>query len=320
MINSKSPYTLLLTGGTGTFGEEFVNIILKDKKLKKIIIFSRDEMKQWHMQKKYTDKRIRFLIGDIRDENRLIMATKDVDYVFHAAAMKIVETAEYNPFECVQTNVIGAMNLVKACIHNKVKKVIALSTDKASSPINLYGASKLISDKIFLSAHSLVGKQKTLFSTVRYGNVIGSRGSLIPYFLKLNNDNNPYFPITDKKMTRFVITISEGVKFSIMAMNLMKGSEIFIKKLPSVKVIDIARAINPEKKIKFVGKQIGEKFAEELIGHEDSINAEEFKDYFIINNKKKLTKTNKKLFSYNSANNNKFLNIVEIKKIIKSYY
>ena len=319
MIKSKSFYTLLLTGGKGTFGEEFLKVILKDKKLKKIIIFSRDEMKQWHMKKKYLDKRIRFFIGDIRDENRLMMALKDVDYVFHAAAMKIVETAEYNPFECIQTNVVGAMNLVKASIHNKVKKVIALSTDKASSPINLYGASKLISDKIFLSAHSLVGKQRTLFSVVRYGNVIGSRGSLIPYFIKLNNKKNPYFPVTDKDMTRFVISINEGVKFSIMAMNLMKGSEIFIKKLPSVRIVDIAKAINPKKKIKFVGKGIGEKFSEELISLEDSTHVKEFKDYFIINDKKESIKTNKQLFSYNSANNNNFLNIKDIKKIINLY-
>lgn len=316
-IKSKSSYSLLLTGGTGTFGQEFLRVILKDKRLKKIIIFSRDEMKQWHMSKKYIDSRIRFFIGDIRDESRLNLALKDVDYVFHSAAMKIVDAAEYNPFECIQTNVVGAMNLVKACIHNKVKKIISLSTDKASSPINLYGASKLASDKIFLSANSLVGNQKTLFSIVRYGNVIASRGSLIPYLLKLNEDKKSFFPITDEKMTRFVITINEAVKFSIMSMNLMKGSEIFVKKLPSVKIVDIAKAINPYKKIKFIGKNTGEKLSEELIGEEDSEYTKEFKDYYIIQTKEKIIKKNKKKFSYTSSNNNHFLNINEIKKIIK---
>jgi UDP-N-acetylglucosamine 4,6-dehydratase (inverting) len=318
-IKSNSPYTLLLTGGTGTFGEEFLRIILKDKKLKKIIIFSRDEMKQWHMRNKYSDNRIRFFIGDVRDEARLNMALKNVDFVFHAAAMKIVETAEYNPFECVQTNVNGAMNLIKACIYNKVKKIIALSTDKASSPTNLYGASKLISDKIFLTANSQVGNQKTLFSIVRYGNVIGSRGSLIPYLLKLDKEKKPYFPITHEKMTRFIISINDAVKFCIMSMNLMRGSEIFVKKLPSVRIIDIAKAINLKKKIKFIGQRVGEKLSEELIGEEDSLNAQEFKNYFVIRTQDNIIKKkNKTFFSYTSENNRQFLSIKEIKKIIKN--
>src|SRR6056300_55121 len=238
--------SILITGGTGSFGHSFVSLTLKKYNPKRIIIFSRDEMKQWEMAKQFKeDPRARFFIGDVRDKDRLYRALYGVDFVVHAAATKIVPTAEYNPFECIKTNVNGAMNLIDACIDQKVKKVVALSTDKASSPINLYGSTKLASDKLFVASNSsYVGAHKTIFSVVRYGNVMGSRGSVIPFFLSIKDQK--VLPITDKRMTRFMITLEQGVELVWHAFEDMVGGEIYVKKIPSIKVTDLARVVAPE--------------------------------------------------------------------------
>jgi len=278
MFNNK---TILITGGTGSFGHAFVAMTLQNYNPERIIIYSRDEMKQWEMQKIYVnDKRVRFFIGDIRDKDRLYRALDGVDYVIHAAATKIVPTAEYNPFECVKTNVNGAMNLIDVCIDQGVKKVIALSTDKASSPANLYGATKLTSDRLFVSGNSYSGKAKTRFSVVRYGNVMGSRGSVIPFFLSVKENNT--LPITDKRMTRFMITLEEGVELVWLAFSDMVGGEVYVKKIPSMKVTDIARAVNIKAKHEIVGIRPGEKLHEQMIGVDDSPYTYEYKDYYKI--------------------------------------
>jgi UDP-N-acetylglucosamine 4,6-dehydratase len=250
--------TVLVTGGTGSFGHVFVKETLARFNPKKLIIFSRDEMKQWEMGKKYDDdSRVRFFIGDVRDKDRLMRATTGVDIVVHAAATKIVPTAEYNPFEAIKTNIHGAMNLVDACIDNGVKKVVALSTDKASSPINLYGATKLVSDKLFVAGNNYAGAGPTRFSVVRYGNVMGSRGSVIPFFLSKRGSGS--LPITDPEMTRFMITLEEGVELVWTAIEEMQGGEIYVKKIPSMKVVDIATTIDPLAKQEVVGVRPGEK-------------------------------------------------------------
>ena len=274
--------TILVTGGTGSFGKAFIEMTLSMYKPKKIVVFSRDEMKQWDMAKLYgQDPRVRFFIGSVRDRERLHRALNKVDYVVHAAATKIVPIAEYNPFECVKTNVIGAMNVIDACIDNNVKSVIALSTDKASAPINLYGASKLASDKLFVAGNYYsTGPGATRFSVVRYGNVMGSRGSVIPYFLSMQKTGR--LPITDKRMTRFMITLPQAVRFVWSSFKDMSGGEIFVKKIPSMKVIDIAKAINPKADLDFIGIRPGEKLHEQMIGSEDSFNAFEFEDHFRI--------------------------------------
>ena len=273
--------SILVTGGTGSFGNAFVPMTLEKYNPKKIVIYSRDEMKQWEMAKKFSsEKRIRFFIGDIRDKDRLYRALDGIDYVVHAAATKIVPTAEYNPFECVKTNVMGAMNLIDACIDNKVKKVIALSTDKASSPINLYGATKLTSDKLFISGNSYSGKNKTQFSIVRYGNVMGSRGSIIPFLLSL--PPNGHFPLTDPEMTRFMITLEEGVNLVWQAFKDMTGGEIYVKKIPSMKLINIAKSVSGNFKTKIIGLRPGEKVHEQMIGSDDAPYTYEYKDYFKI--------------------------------------
>jgi len=273
--------SILVTGGTGSFGNAFVPMTLEKYNPKKIVIYSRDEMKQWEMAKKFSsEKRIRFFIGDIRDKDRLYRALDGIDYVVHAAATKIVPTAEYNPFECVKTNVMGAMNLIDACIDNKVKKVIALSTDKASSPINLYGATKLASDKLFISGNSYSGKNKTQFSIVRYGNVMGSRGSIIPLLLSL--PPNGYFPLTDPEMTRFMITLEEGVNLVWQGFKDMTGGEIYVKKIPSMKLINIAKSVSGNFKTKIIGLRAGEKVHEQMIGADDAPYTYEYKDYFKI--------------------------------------
>ena len=274
--------SLLVTGGTGSFGKTFVPLTLKKYNPKRLVIFSRDEMKQWDMANNLKqDKRVRFFIGDVRDKNRLHRALHKIDYVVHAAATKIVPTAEYNPFECIKTNVNGAMNLIDACIDQKVKKVIALSTDKASSPINLYGASKLASDKLFIASNSsYAGGHKTSFSIVRYGNVMGSRGSIIPYFISLREKG--YLTITDDRMTRFMITLDQGVKLVWDAFKDMIGGEIYVKKIPSMKVLDIAKTIAPKAKYKIIGIRPGEKIHEQMIGSEDSYYTYEFPKYFKI--------------------------------------
>lgn len=278
MLNGK---TILVTGGTGSFGNTFVPMTLEKYNPKKIIIFSRDEMKQWDMAKKFAnDDRIRFFIGDVRDRDRLYRALDDVDYVIHAAATKIVPTAEYDPFECVKTNVIGAMNLIDACIDKGVKRVVALSTDKASSPINLYGATKLASDKLFVAGNSYAGGRSTRFSVVRYGNVMGSRGSVIPFFMSIKERG--VLPITDERMTRFMISLEQGVELVWHALEDMKGGEIYVKKIPSMKVTDLARVIAPDAELEMVGMRPGEKLHEQMISVEDAATTYEYPEHFKI--------------------------------------
>lgn len=272
---------ILITGGTGSFGNTFVPMTLEKYNPKKIIIFSRDEMKQWDMAKKYQgDERVRFFIGDVRDKDRLYRALDGVDYVVHAAATKIVPTAEYNPFECIKTNVNGAMNLIDACIDKGIKGVVALSTDKASSPINLYGATKLTSDKLFVAGNAYSGEHGSRFSVVRYGNVMGSRGSVIPFFLSIRDKG--VLPITDDRMTRFMISLEEGVELVWHAFEDMVGGEIYVKKIPSMKVTDLARVIAPECKQEVVGIRPGEKLHEQMIGAEDAHYTFEYPDHYKI--------------------------------------
>ena len=273
--------TILVTGGTGSFGHKFVQMTLKHFNLKKIIIFSRDEMKQWEMAKLYSnDSRVRFFIGDVRDRDRLYRAFDSVDYVVHAAATKIVPTAEYNPFECIKTNVNGAMNVIDAAIDKGIKGVVALSTDKASSPINLYGATKLTSDKLFVAANAYSGEHGTRFSVVRYGNVMGSRGSVIPFFESIKGTG--ILPITDKRMTRFMITLEQGVDLVWHAFHDMVGGEIYVKKIPSMSVVDLARALAPNCKLEYVGIRPGEKLHEQMIGEEDAYYTFEYSEHYKI--------------------------------------
>ncbi len=320
MLNNSS---ILITGGTGSFGYKFVELTLKKYNPKRLIIFSRDEMKQWNMAKQFKDdRRIRFFIGDVRDKDRLYRALQGVDFVVHAAATKIVPTAEYNPFECIKTNVNGAMNLIDACIDQNVKKVIALSTDKASSPINLYGATKLASDKLFVASNSTYARgHKTCFSVVRYGNVMGSRGSVIPFFMSLKN--NDELPITNESMTRFMISLEQGVDLVWHAFKDMVGGEIYVKKIPSMKIIDIAKVVAPKAKHKIIGIRPGEKLHEQMISIEDSYSTYEYPRYYKIlpqiNNwaKDRLRiKKGKKVskgFNYSSDNNSKWMTKLELK-------
>ena len=278
ILNNSS---ILVTGGTGSFGNSFISMTLKRFNPRKIIVYSRDEIKQWEMTTKFGhDPRVRFFIGDVRDKDRLLRALDGVDYVVHAAATKIVPTAEYNPFECVKTNVIGAMHLIDACIDKGVKRVVALSTDKASSPANLYGATKLASDKLFVAGNSYAGGEGTRFSVVRYGNVMGSRGSVIPYFLSIRDSG--VLPITDARMTRFMITLEQGVELVWHAFEDMIGGEIYIRKIPSMKVIDLARTIAPKANLNFVGIRPGEKLHEQMISPEDSYYTFEYPSYYKI--------------------------------------
>jgi len=274
--------SILLTGGTGSFGHSFVPLTLKKFNPKRLIILSRDEMKQWEMNKLFSDDpRVRFFVGDVRDKDRLYRAVQGVDYVVHAAATKIVPTAEYNPFECIKTNIMGAMNLIDACIDQGVKKVVALSTDKASSPINLYGATKLSSDKLFVASNSSYAHgHETRFSVVRYGNVMGSRGSVIPFFMSIKEDGT--LPITDERMTRFMISLEQGVDLVWHAFNDMVGGEIYVKKIPSMKVVDVARVIAPDATQKIVGIRPGEKLHEQMIGPEDSLSTYEYAEHYKI--------------------------------------
>ena len=320
--------SILITGGTGSFGNAMTNYLCKNYKLKRLVIFSRDELKQYNMQQKFPLKKypfIRFFIGDIRDEKRLTRAFSEIDLVIHAAALKQVPTAEYNPFETINTNILGAQNVIEAALNTKVKKVIALSTDKASSPINLYGATKLCSDKLFSVANIYAGKRDISFSVFRYGNVMGSRGSVIPLFLEQAKRNN--LNITDPKMTRFNITLEESVKLVIWSILNSYGSEIVVPKIPSYRILDIAKSISPRGKIEIIGIRPGEKLHEEMISFEESRNTIELKNYYIIlqsNNKKQLAyyknkfkgKKLNKQFSYNSNENKDFLSIGEIKKLI----
>jgi UDP-N-acetylglucosamine 4,6-dehydratase (inverting) len=278
MLSNK---TILVTGGTGSFGNAFVPMTLAAYNPKKIIILSRDEMKQWGMAKKFEgDDRVRFFIGDVRDKDRLYRAMDNVDFVVHAAATKIVPTAEYNPFECVKTNINGAMNVIDACIDKGVKRVVALSTDKASSPVNLYGATKLASDKLFVAGNSYAGGDGTRFSVVRYGNVMGSRGSVIPFFMSLKEKG--VLPITDARMTRFMISLEEAVKLVWHTFEDMVGGEIYVKKIPSMKVTDLARVVAPEAEQQLIGIRAGEKLHEQMISTEDALYTYEYSEHFKI--------------------------------------
>ncbi len=326
MINNKN---ILVTGGTGSFGSIFVEYLLKNFNPKKIMIFSRDEQKQFLMEKKLQKfrKKLRFFVGDVRDLQRLEFATKNVDVLIHTAAMKHVLIAEYNPFEVVKTNIMGAQNVIDACLKNNVKKVVALSTDKASSPVNIYGASKLTSDKLFIAANNYAGKNKNRFSVVRYGNVLGSKGSILPLFFK--GAKNNLITVTDKRMTRFNITLKESVQLVVKVLNNMVGGEIFVPKIPSFKVIDLAKAISSTAKIKYIGIKPGEKLHEELISIHESKNTIAYKNYYVIASNSELFYWNKKNyikkfggkncsnnFSYDSDNNKDKLNISMLKKII----
>jgi UDP-N-acetylglucosamine 4,6-dehydratase (inverting) len=315
--------SILITGGTGSFGQSFASLTLKKYNPRRLVILSRDEMKQWEMAKNFKDdSRVRFFIGDVRDRERIYRALDGVDFVVHAAATKIVPTAEYNPFECIKTNVNGAMNLIDACIDQKVKRVVALSTDKASSPINLYGATKLASDKLFIASNSsYAGGHKTNFAVVRYGNVMGSRGSIIPFFTSLKDQNE--LPITDDRMTRFMISLDQGVELVWHAFKNMIGGEIYVKKIPSMKVTDIARAIAPKANHKIIGIRPGEKLHEQMISAEDSYSTYEYSNYYKIlpqinewADDDLRTKGGKKVsegFIYSSDNNSKWMTKSELK-------
>ena len=320
--------SILITGGTGSFGHAFVPLTLKKYNPKRLVIFSRDEMKQWEMAKLYDgDSRVRFFIGDVRDKDRLHRALNGVDFVVHAAATKIVPTAEYNPFECIKTNVNGAMNIIDASIDQGVKRVVALSTDKASSPINLYGASKLASDKLFVASNSsYASSHHTSFAVARYGNVIGSRGSVIPFFNSLKN--NPTIPITDNRMTRFMITLEQGIDLVWKAFDDMVGGEIYVKKIPSMKITDIAKVIAPNAEHEIIGIRPGEKLHEQMISLEDSYSTYEYSDHFKIlpqinewgidNNRIKNGVKVPEGFIYSSDNNKNWMTKDELKKWVDS--
>jgi len=332
MFNNKN---ILITGGTGYFGKNFVKKLFKNYKPRRLIIFSRDETKQYEMQidkdfKKYS-KFLRFFIGDVRDVDRLRLAMRNVDFVVHAAALKHVPSAEYNPTECIRTNVSGAENVIRSSIDCNVKKVIALSTDKAANPINIYGATKLASDKLFVAANNLSGLDGPKFSVVRYGNVFASRGSVVPFFRELVKNKNEFFPITHEKMTRFVITIDKAIDLVFKSFKFIVGGEIIIPKIPSIKIVDLAKALDKTKKIKIVGIRPGEKLHEVLCPADDSRLTVEFKNHYIIvpstnfeNRKKEYLKNRvneigkfvKSDFIYESGKNPKFLDIKEIKKLL----
>ncbi len=328
MFNNKN---ILITGGTGSFGKKYTKVLLERYKPNKIIIYSRDESKQYDMSQEYSEKCMRYFIGDVRDANRLKSAMKDVDYVIHAAALKHVPIAEYNPMECIKTNIYGAQNVIDAALENKVSKIIALSTDKAANPVNLYGATKLASDKLFVAANNLVGTQDTQFSVVRYGNVIGSRGSVVPFFQKLLKEKSSFLPITDEKMTRFFITLDEGVNFVLKNFSRMQGGEIFVPKIPSMRVVDLAEAMAPTLDKKIIGIRPGEKLHEIMCPSDDSHLTFEFENYFVIaptiifSNKRDYDKNilgeiGKKVeqgFEYNSGNNEEWLSKDELLRLVE---
>ncbi len=326
--------SILISGGTGSFGKECVKNILKQDKAKKVVVFSRDEQKQYEMAKQFPENKypkIRYFLGDIRDYKRLELACSGIDIIIHAAAIKIVSSAEYNPTECIVTNIIGAQNIIQASIKNNVKKVIALSTDKAANPINLYGATKLCSDKLFVAANNLSGEVKTKFSVVRYGNVVASRGSVIPYFKQLLLDGKKKLPLTNIEMTRFLITLEQGVKFVINCVNNMSGGEIFVPKLFSIKILDLIEAMAGKGNYNIIGLRPGEKIHEVMIPKEESLNCIDMKDYYIIQpmfswwNTKQLKKNLKskgklinKSFEYASNTNKDWFTKKEIMKLLKS--
>lgn len=330
MLNNNS---VLITGGTGSFGKKFVATILNNyPQVRRLVIFSRDEMKQFEMAQEFSPQdypQLRYFIGDVRDKDRLLKAMRDIDIVIHAAALKHVPIAEYNPFECIKTNVLGAQNVIDACLETDVQKVVALSTDKAAAPINLYGATKLCSDKLFVAANNMKGKRDIKFSVVRYGNVFCSRGSVVPFFLKKKAEGT--IPITDKRMTRFNITLKDGVQLVLDALDKMWGGEIFVPKIPSYKILDVAKAVAPECSIEYVGIRPGEKIHEEMITQTDSLNSVEFDDYYVIlpsmplwNVDKFMQTFNGRMCkqgeSYNSGENEQWLTVEELASLVNTEY
>ena len=324
MFNDKS---ILITGGTGSFGKRFVATLLQKYSPKKVIIFSRDELKQFEMQQDFNAPCMRYFIGDVRDSERLNRAMNKVDYVVHAAALKQVPAAEYNPMECIKTNINGAENVINAALDNNVKKVIALSTDKAANPVNLYGATKLASDKLFVAANNMAGGHDTYFSVVRYGNVVGSRGSVVPFFQKLLDNQSDHLPITHPEMTRFWLTLDQGIEFVIKSFYRMKGGELFVPKIPSVKITDLAKGMGPHLEQKIIGIRPGEKLHEVMCPADDSYHTYEFEDHFVIApsitfnsrsntfDKNNLNEQGQLVipgFEYNSSNNSDFLTVEQL--------
>lgn len=325
MFNGK---TVLITGGTGSFGKKFIEILLKKYAPKKVIVYSRDELKQFEMQQKFNQPCMRYFIGDVRDESRLLHAMEGVDYVVHAAALKQVPAAEYNPMECIKTNVGGAQNVINAALYAKVKKVIALSTDKAANPVNLYGATKLCSDKLFTAANNFVGAKETRFSVVRYGNVVGSRGSVVPFFRRLAAEGAKELPITDPRMTRFWLRLEDGVDFVLKSFARMQGGEIFIPKIPSMRITDLAEAIAPSMPTKVIGIRPGEKLHEVMCPSDLYYDTLEFDDHFVImpstqggavdyakNAIGEIGRSVPDGFAYNSGNNPHFLTVDELREM-----
>lgn len=327
MFNDKN---ILITGGTGSFGKRFVRRILDEFKPKRLIVFSRDELKQFEMAQEFDDPCMRYFIGDVRDPDRLMEAFRDVDYVIHAAALKQVPAAEYNPMECIKTNIHGAENVIRAAIERGVKKVVALSTDKAANPINLYGATKLASDKLFVAANNLSGAGGTVFSVVRYGNVLGSRGSVIPFFKKLLSDGIDIMPVTDPEMTRFWISLDDGISLVFKAFQRMKGGEIYVPKIPSMRITDIVEAIAPGAKTRIIGIRPGEKLHETMCPQETAHLTLEFADHYVItpgatpfsegidyseNGLGEKGRPVERNFEYNSATNSNFMTVEELRKM-----
>ena len=327
MFNGK---TILVTGGTGSFGKKFIATVLSRYQPARLIVYSRDELKQFEMQQRFNHPCMRYFIGDVRDAERLDMAMRDVDFVVHAAALKQVPAAEYNPMECIKTNVGGAENVIKAALNNGVQKVIALSTDKAANPINLYGATKLCSDKLFVAANNMAGKNPTIFSVVRYGNVDGSRGSVVPFFDNLIKSGASTLPITHPEMTRFWLTLQQGVDFVLSNFQRMRGGELFVPKIPSVKITDLAAAMAPTLKQEIIGIRAGEKLHEVMCPADDSFHTYEFNDYYVIAPSISFTSRNNDFsvnalgetatlvapgFEYNSLNNQHFLSIAELQSM-----
>ena len=327
MFNGK---TILVTGGTGSFGKKFIATVLSRYQPARLIVYSRDELKQFEMQQRFNHPCMRYFIGDVRDAERLDMAMRDVDFVVHAAALKQVPAAEYNPMECIKTNVGGAENVIKAALNNGVQKVIALSTDKAANPINLYGATKLCSDKLFVAANNMAGKNPTIFSVVRYGNIVGSRGSVVPFFDNLIKSGASTLPITHPEMTRFWLTLQQGVDFVLSNFQRMRGGELFVPKIPSVKITDLAAAMAPTLKQEIIGIRAGEKLHEVMCPADDSFHTYEFNDYYVIAPSISFTSRNNDFsvnalgetatlvapgFEYNSLNNQHFLSIAELQSM-----
>ena len=327
MLSEKS---ILITGGTGSFGRQLVRTVLQRYNPKRLIVFSRDELKQYEMQQEFSHPAMRFFIGDVRDLHRMAQATRGVDIVFHAAALKQVPAAEYNPMECVKTNVHGAENVIAAAIDNEVERVIALSTDKAANPINLYGATKLVSDKLFIAGNNLAGGHRTRFAVVRYGNVVGSRGSVVPLFRSLLANGKHELPITDPRMTRFWITLEQGVGFVLKSLERMQGGEIFVPKIPSAKITDLAEAIAPGVRTSVIGIRPGEKLHEVMCPKDDSHLTLEFPDHYVIrptiqfnvpldHTKNALGEAGKPVpegFEYNSGTNTRFLSVAELRQLL----